>query len=84
MNINNPRIHPKTGYYNSYNWENGPYLIIFNPSSKFNEFIVDYDRKYTYKTPYQIICKECINGNYYISNDNSTLHPNLIWIGKTL
>lgn len=39
MNINNPRIHPKTGYYTMDIWLGSPYLIFFDPTNNGNIYI---------------------------------------------
>lgn len=79
MNVNNPRIDPRNGYYTTELWENKPELLIFNPHNK-NKFIIDWDKLYTYKTPYKD--RIFTDYEYNVMDFNGVLE--LKWIGRTL
>ena len=69
MNVNNPRIDKRNGYYNYRLWMGGPYLVVFNPKNK-NEFAIDFNKlsEFNINTPYSEIIKN--NPNQYYSMYN--------------
>lgn len=80
MNINNPRTHPKTGYYNTIHWSNGPYLIFYDIKDD-NTFYIDFDKKFTINSPFNDIQLKTTQFN---KCDHNYLFIALMWIGKTL
>lgn len=77
MNINNPRKHPKTGYYDREQWVGGPYLIFFDPTNN-GDLYIDFGKKFTIKSPFNNDIK---NSTKYTIN-NTYLVDSLIYIGK--
>lgn len=80
MNINNPRIDSRNGYYNHNDWLGGPYLIIFNPINK-NRFKIIINN--TKPTTYNIYSKyDSIPIQDCVICSNGELIKNYEFIGK--